>query len=237
MITAERKPLEKILRYVQGRKRVLVLACGECVTVCHAGGEREARMLATELRTALRDAPDKPEILVDVAERQCDTEFIAPLEEKLRGCDAIISMACGVGVNFVADFLNDIPVFPALNTKFMGGTKEHGVWEELCAGCGDCILDLTGGICPVARCAKTLMNGPCGGSQDGMCELGEDRPCAWVLIYERMKKLGTLDQLERILPPKDWRTARDGGPRRIVREDLVLPKDEEQEDKEAASSS
>ena len=125
-----------------------------------------------------------------------------------------------------------VPVFPAVNTTFMGSTVEHGVWEERCAGCGECILHLTGGICPVARCAKSIMNGPCGGTQDGMCEISTpEHPvdCAWALIVERAKQLGTLEQLKEVLAEKDWSTGRDGGPRRRVREDLRIAPEEEEE--------
>jgi hypothetical protein len=91
----------------------------------------------------------------------------------------------------------------------------------MCAGCGDCILHLTGGICPIARCAKSIINGPCGGSQNGKCEISPETDCAWALIIERMKKLGTLDQLDRVLPPRDWSSGHFGGPRRVVHEDLL----------------
>jgi len=135
--------------------------------------------------------------------------------------DAIVSLACGVGVNFMSERAKKIlPVFPGVNTIAMSTCEELGVWGERCAGCGQCILDKTGGICPVARCAKTIMNGPCGGTKDGMCEIGNNTPCAWYLIVERMKKLGQLEKLEEILPPKDWRPARDGGPRKLVLEDV-----------------
>ncbi len=99
------------------------------------------------------------------------------------------------------------------------------MWEERCQACGNCILDLTGGICPIARCSKQLLNGPCGGSQNGVCEIDPEVACAWQLIWERMSALGLLDQLMELQPPKDWSTSRDGGPRRIIRDDLRLPED------------
>jgi len=109
---------------------------------------------------------------------------------------------------------------PGLNTTFMGMPVEHGVFEERCQACGDCILGLTAGICPIARCSKQLLNGPCGGSQRGRCEVNPDIPCAWQLIYDRMAARGQLERLLEIQPPKNWSTSRDGGPRRIIREDL-----------------
>jgi hypothetical protein len=107
----------------------------------------------------------------------------------------------------------------------MGLPVEQGIWEERCQACGNCILHLTGGICPITRCSKQLLNGPCGGSQNGQCEIDPDTPCAWQLIWERMTALGLQDQLMPIQPPKDWRTSRDGGPRRIIRADLRLPEE------------
>jgi len=220
MIVAKQKPLKKILEMIEGYKNVAVVGCGECVTVCGTGGEREVKVLASALRTALAEAGAEVKIVELMTERQCDDEFIESIEDQLAGVDAVVSIACGVGVNQMAGYLETTPVFPGQDTTFMGGNVEPGSWQELCAGCGECILELTGGICPVARCAKTILNGPCGGTKDGECELG-DRPCAWALIVERMKKLGTLEKLAEIQPPKDWSTARHGGPRRMTNENLA----------------
>ncbi len=225
MIVASSKPLADVFGYIARYRKVLVLGCGECVTVCQVGGEKEVAVLAQALRLKARTEGKDIEFVENTVRRQCDLEFVQPILEALDGVEAIVSLACGVGVNFLADQGPDIPVFPALDTTFMGATIEHGEWAERCAGCGECILHLTGGICPVARCAKTILNGPCGGTNDGKCEISTpDNPvdCAWYLIVERAKKLGTLEQLKEVLAPKDWSTARDGGPRRLVREDLKI---------------
>ena len=225
MIVASSKPLADVFGYIARYRKVLVLGCGECVTVCQVGGEKEVAVLAQALRLKARTEGKDIEFVENTVRRQCDLEFVQPILEGLDGVEAIVSLACGVGVNFLADQGPDIPVFPALDTTFMGATIEHGEWAERCAGCGECILHLTGGICPVARCAKTILNGPCGGTNDGKCEISTpDNPvdCAWYLIVERAKKLGTLEQLKEVLAPKDWSTARDGGPRRLVREDLKI---------------
>ena len=111
---------------------------------------------------------------------------------------------------------------PGLNTSFLGQPTEQGIWDERCQACGTCILDNTAGICPIARCSKSLFNGPCGGSQNGKCEIDPDVECAWQLIYERLKVLAKLELLMEIQPARDWSTSRDGGPRRIVKEDLRL---------------
>ena len=127
----------------------------------------------------------------------------------------------------IAEHFPESWVVPGLNTSFLGLPTEQGVWAERCAACGDCILGITGGICPIARCSKSLLNGPCGGSEDGHCEIDPGTPCAWQLIYDRLSSMGRLDTLLEIQPPKNWRTSRDGGPRKITREDLRLSAEEE----------
>ncbi len=232
MIVAESKPLDEVFGFIENYSKVLVLGCGECVTVCHVGGEKEVGVLAQALRLKAKTEGKQIEFSENTVQRQCEPEFVEPIIEGLEDVQAVLSIACGVGVNFFAERLGTIPVFPGVNTTFMGATVEHGEWAERCAGCGQCILDLTGGICPVARCAKSILNGPCGGTNDGMCEISTpENPvdCVWVKIIERMEELGTLDRLQEIVPPKDWSTARDGGPRRLVRADLKIEEQEEQE--------
>lgn len=220
MIMGERKPLSEIRQMLEGYKKVLVLGCRTCVAVCMAGGDKEVELLGSLLRIAAQKEGVELEIVEDAVERQCDREYIEPLKEKVEACDAVLSMACGCGVQFMAELYADKPVFPAINTNFIGVTESVGVWTERCAQCGNCVLHLTGGICPIARCSKSLLNGPCGGSQRGKCEIDPEVDCGWQLIYDRMAKLGQLDKLAEVIPPKDWTTSRDGGPRKIVREDV-----------------
>jgi ferredoxin len=225
MIVAEQKPLARIKAMLDGYQKVLAVGCGTCVTVCFAGGEKEVGILASALRMATRldgNGVDVDEVTV---QRQCEWEYIDPLAERLENYDAILSLGCGVGVQTLAERFPHKRVLPGLNTTFMGLPTEQGVWEERCQACGDCLLDLTGGICPIARCSKQLLNGPCGGSQHGKCEINPEVDCAWQLIWERMSALGLLDRLMEVQPAKDWSTSRDGGPRRIVRDDLRLPED------------
>lgn len=221
MITAERKPLEEIINYIKPFKRILLLGCNECVTVCAAGGRKEVGLLASGLQMALLKSGSSIEIREHTLERQCDPEYVEELLPMIDGADAILSMACGCGVQQLAMRFKDKAVFPAVNTKFMGGSERQGVWNERCQGCGDCLLGITGGICPIARCAKQLMNGPCGGSVSGTCEIGEEVDCAWQLIWDRLKELGLQDRYLDIMPAKDWRPAGGGGPRKIIREDLA----------------
>jgi len=220
MIVAEQKALEQIRDMISRYHRVLVVGCGTCVTVCFAGGEKEVGILASTLRMA--DKVDGAEREIDEATilRQCEWEYIEALKEKAPSYDAILSLGCGVGVQTIAEAFPNMPVLPGLNTTFMGLPVEPGVWAERCAGCGNCVLDQFGGICPIARCSKSLLNGPCGGSSNGKCEIDSSVDCGWQLIYDRLKARGELWRLEEIAEPKDWRTGRDGGPRKIVRPDL-----------------
>ena len=229
MIVANSKPLDEVFGFIEQFRKVLVLGCGECATVCQVGGEKEVGVLAEALRLKAKVQGKDIEFLENTVRRQCDAEFVDPLLQDLEGVEAIVSIACGGGVNFCVERGCRLPVFPGVDTTFMGATLEHGVWAERCAGCGQCVLHLTGGICPIARCAKSILNGPCGGTKEGKCEISTpDHPvdCAWVLIVERMKQLGTLDRLSEVVAARDWSTARDGGPRSRVRPDLMIAKDE-----------
>ncbi len=220
MIIAERKPIEEILGYTENARRIVVAGCGTCVAICWAGGEKEVEVLATELRMAarLRGRSDL-EWVETTVQRQCDPEFIEPLSEEIREADVVISMACGAGVQFVARRFPEKIVVPALNTSCIGVTMEPGYWIEYCRACGSCVLDRTGGICPVARCSKSILNGPCGGSTDGHCEIDPEVECAWQLIYERLKLQGRLHLLTGLFEPCDWQAGPSGGPRSVKREE------------------
>jgi len=156
----------------------------------------------------------------DAIARQCEPEFVDLIADKVSECDAILSLACGAGVQLLAERYPDKVVLPGCNTTFLGVTEALGVWSERCAGCGNCILDKTAGLCPIARCSKQLLNGPCGGSMNGKCEISKDVDCVWQMIIDRLTRLGRLEMLEEIFPVKDWIPAGHGGPRKMIREDL-----------------
>lgn len=222
MIIAEAKPIQEILALIEPYDKILIIGCKGCVSVCSTGGEKEVGILASALRLA-RQAQGRPlETHELTLERQCDTEYLEPMLALQEEYPAILSLACGAGVQFIGEKFRRHPVLPAVNTQFIGVTEELGVWTERCQACGNCILGETGGICPVTRCSKSLFNGPCGGSQDGKCEIDPEVECGWQLIYDRLKELGQLDKLEKVLPAKDWSTNRDGGPRKRIREDLKI---------------
>ena len=221
MITAERKPLEEIMEFVKPHARILLVGCNECVTVCSAGGRKEVGLLASALQLKFMKEGQTLDIKEITLERQCDPEYVEELAPFSDQVDAVLSMACGCGVQEVARRYKNLPVYPALNTKFMGASERQGVWAERCQGCGDCLLGITGGICPIARCSKRLLNGPCGGSTSGKCEISPEVDCVWQLIWDRLKALGMESRYEDIMPAKDWQTSRGGGPRKIIREDLA----------------
>jgi len=202
MIVGQRKPLEEIKESISGYRKVLVLGCGTCVSVCMAGGEKEVEVLATQLRMAAQGENRDVEIGEATIQRQCDREYIEPIREKAAQYDAVLSMACGAGVQFVSDVLGNKVIIPALNTRFIGVAEGEGVWTERCRACGDCVLAETGGVCPITVCAKSLLNGPCGGTNAGKCEVDKEKDCAWTLIYNRLQELGKLDNMRKIYPPK-----------------------------------
>ncbi|MCP5099684.1 MAG: hypothetical protein GY943_29370 [Chloroflexi bacterium] len=227
MIVAEQKSLEEIQTLVSAAKNVLVVGCGTCVTVCFAGGSREAAIMATSLRMASR-LNDAPKAVTDVTvQRQCEWEYLDQIGAQINAADIVLSLGCGIGVQAIAEKYPEAWVVPGLNTNFLGLPTEQGVWAERCAACGDCILGLTGGICPIARCSKSLLNGPCGGSEAGHCEIDPDVPCAWQLIYNKLESQDKVHLLLDLQPPKNWRTSRDGGPRKIVRQDLRFVEEED----------
>jgi ferredoxin len=220
MIVADKKPFEEIVDSIKDYGNILVLGCNECVTVCEAGGKKEAGVLASALRMYFLSKGREVNVSERTLERQCDHEYLEEIRDIIDQFDAVISIACGVGVQFTAEKYRATPVYPGVNTCFMGATEKRGVWTERCQGCGQCILARTGGICPISRCAKRLFNGPCGGSSGGKCEVNKDIECGWQLIIDRLKALGKMDDYEIITPIKDWSTDRAGGPRKVVREDL-----------------
>lgn len=200
MIVVKAKPLNEVCDMVSHHQRVLLVGCNTCAAVALAGGEKEVDTLAELLRLTTSRRGAQIEFTTSVLQRQCEPEFLEHLEND--EFDAILSLGCGAGVALLAETA-DIPVYPALDTMFIGAAKGFASWRAECSACGSCVLGQTAGICPVTRCAKGIMNGPCGGVNEGMCELG-DRPCAWVEIYERLESQERSEEFEEISEPKDF---------------------------------
>jgi ferredoxin len=222
LITGEQKPIAEIIEKVSGCSHLLILGCGTCVKTCFAGGEDEVATLASALRLALKKDGKNIKIEEATIERQCEDAFIKEAASKIAGCQAVLSLACGAGVQMVASRFPGVTVLPGVNTTFIGILEKAGLFTEKCVGCGNCVVDRFMGICPVSRCAKRLFNGPCGGSSQGKCEVNPETDCAWQLIIDQAKAQGRLEQLKAYFPPKDWRTSYAGGPRKLVREDHVI---------------
>ena len=223
MIVADRKPMDEILAMLAPYKRVLVLGCGGCVTVCLTGGEKQADLLASQLRLAAT-AAGRADLQVDVdcITRQCDQEFTANLKKPLDQYDAVLSIACGVGVGYMSEQFPKATVLPGLNTTSFDANTKKGVWQEYCGDCGDCMLAETGGICPIVRCSKSLVNGACGGTSNGKCEVSKDMDCGWYLIFKKLQETGRLDLYTKLRPAKKWSKDRCGkGARRLTHTELM----------------
>ncbi len=198
--------------------RILVAGCGTCVAVCLSGGEKEADLLASKLRLA-NSARTGFEVSSATVERQCDREFLEFFREPVEQADAVVSLACGAGIQFLAETYPHVPVFPGVNTSFIGVAEGAGIWTEKCKSCNQCFLGITGGICPVTMCAKSLLNGPCGGPKDGKCETDSEKDCAWVKIIERLEAQSRLDSLTSIVSPRRHNLSKH--PARLVKQEYV----------------
>jgi len=202
MIVTKLKPLKEILNILKEVDKIFLIGCGGCAEACETGGEPQVRQLEQELKEKGKQITGW--VVIDFL---CNKALVGMrLAYKLREiskADCLLVLSCGVGVQAVAATVDKL-TFPALDTISLGGFQ--GTWpsSERCYQCGECILYLTGGICPLTACAKHLLNGSCGGSDKGKCEVHPDRDCAWYLIYERLKKVGRLDILRKIAQPKNY---------------------------------
>ncbi len=186
MIITKKKPIEELLDMLQGVQKVAIVGCANCAAACQTGGEKEV----AEMKALLEEQGF--EVVATVLPEECCHKMLVKKETKvLRTCgaEAIVGMACGDGVQTVADNIA-LPIYPANNTLFLGQVERVGIFHEYCRMCGDCVLGETGGICPITKCAKSLVNGPCGGQKNGKCEVNPENDCAWIQIYNRMVALG-----------------------------------------------
>ncbi len=189
MIITQKKPIEELLAMLGGVKKVAIVGCANCAAACQTGGEKEVQ----EMKTLLEEKGY--EVVATVLPDECCHKMLVKKDTKvLRDCgaEAIVGMACGDGVQTVADNIQ-LPIYPANNTMFLGQVERVGMFHEYCRMCGDCVLGETGGICPITKCAKSLVNGPCGGAKNGKCEVNPENDCAWIQIYKRMVDLGQED--------------------------------------------
>ena len=201
MIVTQKKPIEELMAMIGDAKKIAIIGCGSCATACATGGEKEV----AELKAYL-EAHGKTVVATAMSEYCCmnltTKGKVKNFQDK--NLDCVIGMSCGDGVQVVAANIN-VPVYPSNNTMFLGEAKKLGLFEEACHLCGDCVLGQTGGVCPVSRCAKSLVNGPCGGAKNGKCEVNPENDCAWVMIYKRLESLGQLDKLSKTREDKGYK--------------------------------
>ena len=204
MIITSQKPLDEILDFLSPYKTILIAGCDGCTQPPR--GLREAKTLSQLLELGAKLRGKDFNLKATTLPKQCDSYLtLVALQPQIEDVEAVLSLACGLGVQTIAQIMPDLPVFPSQNTLFIGSEiREDSILEERCAACGDCMLALTGGICPIARCAKGLLNGPCGGSVNGKCEVDPEKDCAWDLIIKRLDKLGRLSELAEIHPPRNF---------------------------------
>ena len=205
MVVSEKKPIEELLGYLKGAKKVVLVGCGDCASACKTGGEPEiAEMKETLAANGIEVTGSV--IIPTACNLLLGKKELKAVKDALKEADAVVSMACGDGTQTIMKNVKkqNIPVYPANDTLFIGEVERVGKFEEACKACGECELGWTGGICPVTMCAKGLVNGACGGAKNGKCEVSPDNDCAWVLIYERLKALGQLDNMKEVKAPKDY---------------------------------
>ena len=210
MLISEQKPLEEILDYLDGERNIFLIGCKGCAEGCESGGEKQVLEMKHTLEGQNKTIGGFS--IIDMVCNETLTRIKLKIHQKgMKAADSILVLTCGVGVQTVAGVV-DKAVHPGCNTLSSGGA--HAEWKEAerCLECGDCMLEFTGAICPIARCSKHLLNGPCGGSQGGKCEVDPSIPCAWQLIIERLTKSGQLNKLEKIVAPKNWSVSLIAGP-------------------------
>ncbi|MBU4194662.1 MAG: methylenetetrahydrofolate reductase C-terminal domain-containing protein [Actinobacteria bacterium] len=204
MIITKQKPFEVVLEELTGAKSVFLVGCGDCATLCETGGEDQVKEIAEKLESEGKKGAGSVVLEVGCHELDAKKEFRGHKDE-LAEADAILVMSCGAGIQAVRA-VSDKPVFPSNDTLFLGNILRYGHYEEKCRLCGDCILDATGAICPVTRCHKGILNGPCGGTDNGKCEVDPDKDCGWTLIYQQLEKEGRVGEMKEYRPPKNWNT-------------------------------
>jgi hypothetical protein len=210
MLISEQKPLEEILSYLEGEKTTFLIGCKGCAEGWNSGGEKQV----AEMRSTLQERGKavSGSVVVDMlCDRALTTLKLRAYKQEIAAADSILVLTDGAGVQTVAEVVDKV-VHPGCNTLSAGGA--HAEWKEAerCLECGDCVLEFTGGLCPIARCSKLLLNGPCGGSQGGKCEVDPSIPCVWQQIIDHLAKLGRLDKLEKLVEPKNWSVSLMSGP-------------------------
>jgi ferredoxin len=199
-ITREKASID-IERLLENVHKVFLVGCGTCATMCHTGGKPELAEMSKRLAEMGKKVTGS--VVIPTPCDSLDREALAENAKAIQEADCILVLACAFGVQTLALY-TDKPVYPALDTMFLGQEMSPDVFSEVCTQCGDCVLGWTGGICPLTACPKGLLNGPCGGAKSGKCEVSDSKDCAWEIIYERLRKQGKLDNLRRRRPLRNF---------------------------------
>ncbi len=202
MIITKQKDFNELLSSI-GKEPVFIIGCSECATMCHTGGEKEV----LEMKDALEDKniPVTGWVILEPAcHLQNDKRILRKYKDRVNKANKILVLACGNGIQTVSEIIENADVIAGNDTLFLGEIKRANEFEKRCNMCGDCIEDLFGGFCPISRCPKSMLNGPCGGSIDGKCEVDSNIDCVWDLIYKHLKEKKQLQLLKIIQEPKDW---------------------------------
>ena len=202
MIITKQKDFDKLLTSISNGP-VFIIGCSECATLCKTGGEDEIVKMKEDLRK--NNIETTGWVILDPAcHLQNDKRLLKKHNHEIENAKKILVLACGNGVQTVAEVIKNIDIIPGTDTLFLGEIKRLSDFEKRCIMCGDCIQDLFEGVCPISRCPKSMLNGPCGGSIDGKCEISNELDCIWDIIYKRLKEKGQLKRLKEIKKPKDW---------------------------------
>jgi ferredoxin len=200
------KSIDEIMDNLKPREKVFVVGCGACAEKCHSGGEQECKEMVERLTergvqvTGWATSPSGMSLCkLALAKKILNEDH----REETQEADSFLILACGQGIHTIMDATDGGIVHPGCDTIFGGETISEQFITEYCSLCGECIVEQTGGLCPLTLCGKGLLNGPCGGAKDGKCEVDPDRECGWILIYDRLKKLGQLDKMKKYVEPKD----------------------------------
>jgi hypothetical protein len=206
VLLSEQKPFDEILGYLEHEEKVFILGCDGCAQASQTGGLPQVLEMKERL-----EKEGKTVTGCHVADFLCQKALVAsrlrPLENTIMVSDSLLVLSCGIGIQCAAAMVKK-PVHPGCNTINLGGSRGEWKGYERCLECGDCLLEYTGGICPLTVCSKGLRNGPCGGASNGKCEVSPDRPCGWETIYTRLKETGRLKMIKRFVPPKAWNKMR-----------------------------
>ena len=217
MIITKQKDREEILESIKDHKSFFLIGCSECAALCGTGGEEALQEMAEFLR--LKGKTVTGTMLPKTGCQTLGTKIeLKKDKDACDAADAVVVMSCGAGVQSAVEIFPDKSVFPSNNSLFLGNMTRFKMFDERCSLCGECVIAKTAGICPVTNCPKGLLNGPCGGMNNGNCEVSPDLPCVWIRIYERQKRLDNLKQMEETLEAKNWSAGLKPG-RLIAREE------------------